>query len=127
MFFAPTRCRRPYPPAPGAWPGNLEAPGMWCRPIPRLRCGAYVLLAIECASPHGGPFSGLAAARYHTVEPNEKCKRVEERSRLNYRITDEDHLGEGGRALTCYIETGRLLDPGYIESVDHLPQKVFAG
>jgi hypothetical protein len=29
-----------------------------------------VILAIERASPHGGPSSGLAAARYHTVASN---------------------------------------------------------
>src|SRR5262245_28428202 len=38
-------------------------------------CGAGhdVLLAIERASPHGGPFSGLAAARYHTGAPERRC------------------------------------------------------
>jgi hypothetical protein len=29
-----------------------------------------VLLAIERASPHGDPFSGLAAARYAPLHPN---------------------------------------------------------
>jgi len=32
-----------------------------------------MLLAIERASPHGGPFSGLAAARYHTVATERRC------------------------------------------------------
>jgi hypothetical protein len=32
-----------------------------------------VLLAIERASFHGGAFSGLAAARYHTVAPEHCC------------------------------------------------------
>src|SRR5215831_12582687 len=28
---------------------------------------------LKRASPHGGPFSGLEAARYHTVAPERRC------------------------------------------------------
>src|SRR5262249_26531386 len=50
-------------------------------------CGAGhdVLLAIERASTHGGPFSGLPAERYHTVAPE---RRGASRQKLRADVAD---------------------------------------
>jgi hypothetical protein len=45
--------------------------------------------------------------------------------KVHLHFVDLDIAKALGRALSRYISGGRLLDPNYIDSVDHLPQAVF--
>jgi hypothetical protein len=45
--------------------------------------------------------------------------------KVHLHFVDLDIAKALGRALSRYVSGGRLLDPNYIDSVDHLPQAVF--
>jgi len=64
-----------------------------------------VLLAIERSSPHGGPFSGFAAARYHAVAPE---RRRASQQKLRADVADawlcENSSGRATRRLDALLE-----------------------
>src|SRR5262249_19919724 len=71
-------------------------------------CGAG-LLAIERASLHVGPFSGLAAARYHTVTPERRCA---SQQKLGADVADGSKAdsSERGHPVRFTPESGQTAD-----------------
>src|SRR5215475_484097 len=119
MSVAPTRCRRPYPLAPGARPGNPEAPGMWCRPIPRLRC-------LTCSWRLNAPIAGekrggqegvfvFRGSRGGVKDPPLDCPKLQDLVHLNdLRVVPAgvDTLALSANSLRPQTQARRGLDRG---------------